>query len=54
MSAPTSAALRHWTRLGQGEPRQRIHAISSAPASRKRVPIWKNGGRLISANLIAR
>ena len=28
--------------------------MSSAPAKTKRVPIWKNGGKLTSANLIAR
>ena len=43
---------RHLRRAGVA--RQRIQAMSSAPANRKRVPIWKKGGRLSSANLMAR
>ena len=54
ISVPTTSALRHCRAVGQGAPRQRIQAISSAPATRKRVPIWKKGGKLSSANLIAR
>src|SRR5438132_6832771 len=54
MSAPTIVALRHCRALGHDAPRQRIHAISTTPAKRKRVPIWKKGGRLNSANLMAR
>ena len=54
ISVPMIKALRHCLRVGQAAPRQRIQAISSAPANRKRVPIWKKGGKLSSANLIAR
>ncbi|MCY1376605.1 hypothetical protein D9M69_641120 [compost metagenome] len=54
ISAPTTSALRHCRRVGQGVPRQRIHAASSTPATRKREPICRNGGKLISAYLMAR
>src|SRR5947208_9970981 len=54
INAPTMAAWRHCVAVGQGAPRQRVHAISAAPANRKRVPIWKKGGKLSSAYLIAR
>jgi hypothetical protein len=40
ISVPTKNALRHCVRVGQLALRtQRIHAISSPPATRKRVPI---------------
>jgi hypothetical protein len=51
---PQTSALRHSMSEGIGLPRQRIHAISSAPATMKRVPIWKYGGKLIKAYLMAR
>ena len=54
ISVPTTSALRHCRRSGQAAPRQRIQAISTTPARRNRVPIWKNGGKLGSASLIAR
>src|SRR3954470_2383963 len=54
IKAPTIAAWRHCRRSGQAAPRTRIHAISTRPAKRKRVPIWKKGGKLTSAYLIAR
>ena len=58
---PTIAALRHSRRVGRrgASPaararRHAIHAASSAPAARNRVPIWKKGGKLTRANRIAR
>ena len=39
INVPTTAALRHSTRLGQGAPRHLIQAIRSAPATTKREPI---------------
>src|SRR4029453_14788423 len=54
INAPTTHALRHCAPLGHAAPRQRIHAISTAPAKRKRVPIWTKGGKLSSAYLMAR
>ena len=54
MSAPNTVALIHWARFGQRPPRHSTQAASSAPATRNRVPIWWNGGKLISAHLMAR
>jgi hypothetical protein len=54
ISVPTMAAWRHCLASGHAAPRQRIHAISTTPAKRKRVPIWKKGGKLSSAYLMAR
>src|SRR5687768_939557 len=53
-SVPTIAALRHSTSVGRARPRSLSHAISTKPATKNREPIWKNGGKLSSANLIAR
>ncbi len=54
INVPMTSALRHWRALGQAAPRQRTQAMSTPPANRKRVPIWKKGGKLDSANLMAR
>lgn len=54
ISAPTAAAWAHWRAVGQAPPRSVTHPNSKAPAHRKRVPIWKKGGKLASASLIAR
>ena len=54
INAPTIRACHHWRAVGHGPPRQRTQPISSAPATRKRLPIWRKGGKLMSAYLIAR
>ncbi len=55
ISAPTSAACAHCRAVGHGAWRtKRIHSASAMPATRKREPICKYGGKLTSANLIAR
>ena len=52
--APSTAALIHSARVGSRAPRSSTQAISRPPAARKRVPIWKKGGKLGSAHLMAR
>src|SRR5262245_4181552 len=54
ISVPAMAALRHCTSVGIWWPRHNAHTSSSPPATTKRVPIWKNGGKLSSANLMPR
>ena len=55
MSAPTTKAFLQCRASGHGTPRtQRIHAASAAPATRKRVPICRYGGKLTSAKRMAR
>ena len=54
ISVPSTAALIHCGAVGRGAPRQAAHSASNSPAATKRVPIWKNGGKLTSAHLIAR
>jgi len=55
MSPPTISAWYHWRACGQGALRiQRIQAARPAPATRKREPICRYGGKLTSANLMAR
>ena len=52
---PTINALRHWRASGHRVRRtNRIHSASATPATRKREPMPMNGGKLTSANLMAR
>jgi hypothetical protein len=55
ISAPMSRACTHCRGVGQGARRtQRIQAASSRPATTKRLPICRKGGKLSSAHLMAR
>ncbi len=51
---PRSAALRHSSREGMGEPRRREITNKMAPAPRKRMPASMKAGKLSSAKRLPR